>query len=102
MAQVSLEVEHYGSQGLRRKRMSLSLDLSAPPKWPEAFGRVRFEPDSTKLADMTGRAIAADEFERAVAKLESKGYGRERARHLIAIRMKFSEDEIARLRENAC
>lgn len=101
LAHVSLEVEHHGSQGLRRKRMSLRLDLEEWPKRLE-YGR-RLLPESSKatLAIITGPQPSTDEFEDAVAHLERRGYARELARCVVAIRMKYPEHEIARLRDAA-
>lgn len=99
IAHVSLEVEQYESRGLRRKRMALTLDFD---DWPQAGRRPRLMRDSRRATlAVIPDLESADEFEAAVATLEDAGYGRDRARHLIAIRMKFAEEEVARLREAA-
>jgi hypothetical protein len=101
LAHVSLEVEHHGPQGLRRKRMSLSLDLEEWPKRPGHPRRPLSESSKATPAVTEGAPNSGECFEDAVAELVQLGYGRERARHVIATRMKFPEHEIARLREAA-
>jgi hypothetical protein len=81
--------------------MSLRLDLEEWPKRPGHARRPLSESSKATLAVVSGPPYSAECFEDAVAELVQLGYGRERARHLIATRMKFPEHEIARLREAA-
>ncbi len=89
LAQVSLEIGGHRPRGPWRRRLSFGVDVGLGPA-------------SENIAPQATAEVPADnDFEAAVATLVDVGYERERARHLIAIRMKYPEHEIARLREVA-
>lgn len=89
LAQVSLEIGGYRPRGPWQRRVSFGVDL----------GRRPVHEGVAPPAAAEGQAD--DSFEEAVARLVNVGYERERARHVIAIRMKYPEHVIARLREVA-
>jgi hypothetical protein len=103
-AHVSVEVEQDGPQGPTRRRLALSVGLRPLPA--ELRDPRRLVPGGPRPRRAVGTPLAQvsagdARFERAVAELERLGHSRERARHIVAIRMRLPQAEIERLREAA-
>ncbi len=105
-AHVSVEVERDGPDGSLRRRVAFRLGLRSPPE--PLGGRRRLVPGAARVTQVDPAAPARDprvedtrEFDDAVAVLVQIGHSRERARHMIAIRMGMPEEDVARLREAA-
>jgi hypothetical protein len=101
LAQVSLEVEQQGPHGQWRRRLSVTLDCDDSEKLERHSPPHLTASSPDTLAAITSPNQWTDEFDDRVGLLVANGWGRERARHFVAVGMKLPDEEIARLREAA-
>lgn len=100
-AHVSVEVEQDGPQGPSRRRLAVSLALRPRPAKSSGPRFVPGGPRVTAVVPAPTVRVGDEQFEQAVAHLVRLGHARERARHVIALRMKLPDEDVERLREAA-